>query len=149
MPLPNIDCRVSEGKGAMVTTKPVSVRWTHKGEVHYIQIPEGFPYRVGISLRLGSLGLIDLLGPTFALQEASAAHDYAYFLRENDPGRAPSRAAAIALVIPARPPPITKTSLLIAMGFPGVIQASVEGLIFDLRAKKCWIGVVIHRRRME
>jgi hypothetical protein len=99
MPIPSVPSVVSGDKAYRVTTEEVEVTWTVCGTTYKTVIEEGFRYRPGVSVRLGSLGLIDLFGPSYALEDASAAHDWVYHVHEVCPSRAPSRRVADALLL--------------------------------------------------
>lgn len=83
--IPTIQSRVSEDKGMRVTVAPVRAEWIHDGQRYAVQVPPGFRYKPGISLRLGSLGLLDIFAPTYSLEDVSCVHDYCYRHRTDMP----------------------------------------------------------------
>lgn len=74
--MPTIPSTTSEGKGERVTTQKVTAYFPEIGLC--VTVPEGYHYRPGVALRLGSMGLIDIFGPTYALEDSSCFHDWLY-----------------------------------------------------------------------
>jgi len=79
-----MEFKVSEDKSKLVVTESFTYSWEYNSVTNRVTVPEGFRFRIGISVRFGSLGLIDLFGPTYSLVVVSAVHDWLYHLHEEE-----------------------------------------------------------------
>lgn len=89
---------VSEDKTCRVVAEDTEIVWTCEGETYRLTVPEGYRYRPGLTPKVGLLTLLRLVGPSYALENASAAHDRLFDLREQGKTDV-SRAAADAVML--------------------------------------------------
>lgn len=76
--------KVSKDKSKLVVAESFTYKWTYNGNDYQVNIPEGFEFRTGVSIRLGSLGVIDIFAPTYSLLIVSCVHDWIYYLHEEE-----------------------------------------------------------------
>lgn len=72
----------TEDKGRRKVIEPVTASYVVDGQERDVHVPDGFEYKIGVSVRFGLVGLIDIFAPTYALEDVSCYHDWLYKNRD-------------------------------------------------------------------